>query len=259
MAASDTSEGGLVLLEKRDGLGIITLNRPAKRNAMNGAAQAALQQALADTREDCRVLILTGAGSAFCAGIDLAESRTTTDDRWLETNEILKAHPGICIAAVNGYALGGGLTLVHNCELAIASERAEFGMPEMSFGSFPVLAGPATIRRVLPKHAAYLILTARRIDAATAERWGIVNSVVAPERLLAEAEALAARILQFDAAALDSAKQALRDLELMPWSAALEHGGAVAAQVRARSHNERDALAAFGRGERVSGQGTDVP
>ncbi|MBV9328906.1 MAG: enoyl-CoA hydratase/isomerase family protein [Chloroflexi bacterium] len=233
--------GQLILLEKQDGgIGIITFNRPEKRNAMSFAAQAEFRAALDDCREDCRVLILTGAGVAFSSGVDLSEGQNRQSRRnfahgsnsWFETNEVLKEHPAVCIAAVNGYALGGGLTLVHNCDLAIASERAEFGMPEMSFNTFPGLAGPATIRRILPKHAAYMILTSRRIDAATAERWGIVNSVVPHDELMAEAQKLARHVAQFDASALDWAKKGYRDLDLMPWSEGLVYGGYIGSQIR---------------------------
>src|SRR6185437_12715418 len=170
---ASTGYGELVLLEKKDGgIGILTFNRPAKRNAMSSAAQAEFRAALADSREDCKVLILTGNGPAFCAGVDLSEGQNRAPRRsfaygsnsWFETNEAVKQHPAVCIAAVNGFALGGGLTVVNNCDLAIASERAEFGMPEMSFNTFPGLAGPATVRRILTKHAAYMILTSRRVD-----------------------------------------------------------------------------------------------
>jgi enoyl-CoA hydratase/carnithine racemase len=240
-SATSVGYGELVLLEKRDGgIGLITFNRPEKRNAMSSAAQAEFRAALADSREDCKVLILTGAGVAFCSGVDLSEGQSRQAQRtyaygsnsWFETNEVLKEHPAVCIAAVNGFALGGGLTVVNNCDLAIASERAEFGMPEMSFNSFPGLAGPATIRRILPKHAAYMILTSRRVDAVTAERWGIVNSVVPHEQLLEEAEKLARHVAQFDAVALDWGKKGYRDLDLMPWSEALVYGGYIGTQIR---------------------------
>ena len=105
-------------------------------------------------------------------------------------------------------------------------------MPEMSFNTFPGLAGPATIRRILPKHAAYMILTSRRVDAVTAERWGIVNSVVPHEQLLEEAEKLARHVAQFDAVALDWGKKGYRDLDLMPWSEALVYGGYIGTQIR---------------------------
>jgi enoyl-CoA hydratase/carnithine racemase len=177
---------------------------------------------------------------------------------WVETNEAVRKHPAAMIAAVNGYALGGGLTLAHNCELAIASEQAQFGMPEFGFGSFPGLAGPATIRRILPKHAAYMILTARRIDAQTAERWGIVNQVVPHDQLLPEAEALAQHICQFDPILIDYAKKAIRDLDLMPWDDGLVYGGYIGALVRQQSTANQEGLDRFAAGQANPGQGADA-
>jgi enoyl-CoA hydratase/carnithine racemase len=262
--------GELVLLEKKDRYGIITLNRPDQRNAMNRAAQAELKAALDDSREDCRVLIITGNGPAFCAGIDLKENRALREagvrerqyahgsQTWVDTNEEIRKHPAAMIAAVNGFALGGGLTLAHNCELAIASEQAQFGMPEFGFGTFPGLAGPATIRRVLPKHAAYMILTTRRIDAYTAERWGIVNSVVPHDQLLPEAEKLAQHICQFDPILIDFGKKAIRDLDLMPWDDGLVYGGYIGNLVRQQSTASAEGLERFARGEKNPGQGADA-
>jgi enoyl-CoA hydratase/carnithine racemase len=262
--------GELVLLTKHDGVGRITLNRPEKRNAMSRAAQAELRAALDDARADCKVIILTGAGVAFCSGIDLSEQRQLRgqgsaertyahrSNTWFETNEAIRRHPAVMIAAVNGFALGGGLTLVHNCELAIASEQAEFGMPEVGFGTFPGLAGPATIRRIRPKHAAYMILTTRRIDARTAEQWGIVNAVVPHERLLDEAEALARHIAQFDAVVLDYSKKAIRDLDLMPWSDGLVYGGYIGSLIREQSQASAEGITRFLGGQRNPGQGADA-
>lgn len=267
---SNKDYGNLVLLEKKEpGYAILTLNRPNQRNAMNRAAQAEMRAALDDSR-DCKVLIITGNGPAFCAGIDLKESRQLREagiverlyahgsNSWVETNEHLRRHPAVAIAAVNGFALGGGLTLAHNCELAIASEQAEFGMPEFGFGTFPGQAGPATIRRILPKHAAYMILTARRIDPHTAERWGIVNSVVPHDQLLPEAEALATHICQFDPILIDHAKKAIRDLDLMPWDDGLTYGGYISSLVRSQSTASAEGLARFAAGEKNPGQGADA-
>jgi enoyl-CoA hydratase/carnithine racemase len=272
VTAASTGYGELVLLEKKDGgIGIVTFNRPEKRNAMSAAAQAEFRAALDDSRHDCKVLILTGAGVAFCSGVDLKEGQARAAQRqfaygsnsWFETNEALKEHPAVCIAAVNGFALGGGLTVVNNCDLAIASERAEFGMPEMSFNTFPGLAGPATVRRILTKHAAYMILTARRIDAVTAERWGIVNSVVPHDKLLEEAEKLARHIAQFEATALDWAKKGYRDLDLMPWSESLVYGGYIGNQIRrgeggAGFTGGNPAVQRFLAGQPNPGQGANV-
>jgi enoyl-CoA hydratase/carnithine racemase len=234
--------GTLVTVTPRDGYAIVTLNRPDKRNAMNFAAQRELWAALGylgDIR--CKVIIITGAGDvSFCAGADTkdpARSKALTavhPDSWLQTQDIIARHPSVFIAAVNGFALGGGLTLVNNSELAIASDTATFGMPEMGMGIFAALAGPSTIKRLLPKHAAELLFTAQRIDAATALRWGLVNEVVAPADLLPRAEELAAHIATFDGIALDFSKKALRDIAEMSWNSGMDYGIRSTAVIRAK-------------------------
>jgi enoyl-CoA hydratase/carnithine racemase len=269
MAVDGKGYGELVLLEKKEpGYGILTLNRPDQRNAMSRAAQAEMRAAL-DAARDCKAVIITGNGPAFCAGVDLKENREMRGNEtarqyahgsnsWVETNEEVRKHPAAMIAAVNGFALGGGLTLAHNCEMAIASEKAQFGMPEFGFGTFPGLAGPATIRRILPKHAAYMIMTAKRIDAHTAERWGIVNAVVPHEQLLPEAEALAQHVCQFDAVLIDFGKKAIRDLDLMPWDDGLVYGGYIGNLVRQQSNASKEGLDRFAAGQKNPGQGADA-
>jgi enoyl-CoA hydratase/carnithine racemase len=225
--------GELITVALRKDYAIVTLNRPDKRNAMNFTAQAELWAALADLSEQrVKVIILTGAGDvSFCSGADIRDKNKGTmrlpasePDTWFRTQEIIARHPAIFIAAVNGYALGGGLTLVNNSELAIAAETATFGMPELGLGIFPALAGPSTIKRLAPKHAAEMILTTKRIDAATAKQWGLVNEVVPAAELLPRAEALAAEIAVFDEAALDYSKRALRVLCDMGWHDGMEYG-----------------------------------
>jgi enoyl-CoA hydratase/carnithine racemase len=242
-----TAREQLVLLERRDGYAVITLNRPAKRNAMNSAAQAQLVDALDATRGDCTAIVLTGAGDkSFCAGVDMSERRGLgADDQsrqfawgadsWFEVQEQILRHPAVFIAAVNGYALGGGLTLVNNCELAIASSNAEFGTPELGLGAFPALAGPSTYHRLLPKHAAQLIFTAQRVDAATALGWGLINEVVQPERLLARACELAERIAGFDPVVVDYSKKAVREIANLDWSRAIDYGLRTGAVIRAQT------------------------
>jgi enoyl-CoA hydratase/carnithine racemase len=258
--------GTLVLMEKKENFAIVTLNRPEKRNAMSQAAQAELCAALADARADCRVIILTGAGDvAFCSGIDLSESRqlggakerqyARGGNSWFEVQETIMRHPAVFIAAVNGYALGGGSTLVHNCELAIASEKASFGMPEVGFGTFPGLAGPAAIHRILPKHAAYLIFTAQRIDARTAERWGIVNEVVPPEQLLSRAEELARHIAQFDPVVLDYSKKAFREIPNLDWSRGIDYGIWTGTMIRSQTGAAAEGVRRFLGGQPNPGQG----
>ena len=225
--------GELVTVSYRDDYAIVTLNRPDKRNAMNYPAQAELWAALDDVRaKGSKVVVLTGAGDvSFCAGADIRDPAkperrpsATEPETWFKTQELIARHPAIFIAAVNGFALGGGLTLVNNSELAIAADTATFGMPEMGLGVFPALAGPSTIKRLLPKHVAELIFTTRRIDAATALRWGLVNEVVSPAELMPRAETLAASIAKFDATALDYSKKAFRDIGDMGWQAGMEYG-----------------------------------
>ncbi len=229
----------LVELAQKETYAVITLNRPEKRNALNQAAQAELRAALDDVRDTARVVVITGTGAAFCSGIDvveLAELRAAGQDRetWFETQEHIRQHPAVFIAAVNGFALGGGLTLVHNSELAVAAETAEFGMPEVSRGMFPTVAGPATVKRILPKHAAQMIFMAQRISAAQALAWGIVNEVLPADQVLPRAEEMAAHIAQFDPTVLAWGKKAFRELGELDWTHALEYGIQTGVMIRAR-------------------------
>ncbi len=263
MSLNDRGYGALILMEKKAGYAVVTLNRPEKRNAMSHAAQAELVAALADAKADCRVIVITGAGDvSFCAGVDLSESSTMAaqgerprhyavgSNAWFEVQETIKRHPAIFIAAVNGFALGGGLTLVHNCQLAVAAEHATFGTPEVGWGVFPGLAGPAMIQRILPKHFAYMILTAKRIDAATALRWGIVNEVVASDQVLNAAEELAQHIAQFDPLLLDYAKKAIWEIPNLDWSRGIEYGLWTGQMVRSQTSSGAEGVGRFLKGAR---------
>jgi enoyl-CoA hydratase/carnithine racemase len=235
----------LVLLEDHGDWALVTLNRPQKRNAMNRAAQQRLRDVLAEVYEK-KVVILTGVGTSFCSGIDLTEAppapqtgrrASASIGSWAECNEQIRTHPALFVAAVNGFALGGGSTLVHNCELAIAGEAASIGTPEMAFGAWTALSGPSLINRVLPKHAAELIFLAQRVDAHTALRMGMVNEVVPDDQLLPRAFEIAERIATFDATTLDWGKRAFRAMVNASWEESMElsrrTGSAIAAS---RSH-----------------------
>lgn len=259
----------LVLLDRKDGYSIVTFNRPDKRNALSTALLARLAEILEQLKhDDTRVVILTGAGDkAFTAGADLTEAKLENPPRefahdgnqLFQIVEQIRRHPAIFIAAVNGLALGGGLTLTHNCELALASEAAQFGMPEIGFGVFPALAGPATLHRIAPKHAAWMILTGSRVDAATAEKWGIVNEVLAADKLLPRAEELAQRIAKFDAVALDYSKKALREVMTMEWSRAIEYGLNINAVIARQTSAGTQGISNFVAGGRSTGQGSTEP
>lgn len=229
----------LVLVEKKDGYAVLTLNRPDKANAINIAMAAEFREALADL-EEVGAIVVTGAGDrTFCSGVDRSERGKTRNwgtslgvgggQFWADTLDAMARHPAVFISAVNGFALGGGLTLVNNSELAIASSTAQFGMPEMGFGHIPAQSGPTTVKRILPKHAAWMVFTSERIDASTAQRTGIVNEVVEPEALLDRAVEIAQLVGSRNRYALAFAKRALREMADMPWSTAIEYTGQMAA------------------------------
>ncbi|HEX4330468.1 MAG TPA: enoyl-CoA hydratase/isomerase family protein [Burkholderiales bacterium] len=232
-----------VELERHPGWALLRIARAEKRNAVDRATRAALAAAL-DSLRDMRAIVITGSGASFCAGIDLKEreaeiaaGRTdTAGEEWLDFNMALREHPAVCIAAVNGLALGAGLTLVNSCDLAVAAESAIFGTPEISFGSYASMAGPTLQRSGLTrKRVAWMLLTAPRLDAAAAERWGLINEVTADAALLSRAAVLAAEIAARDAVALAEIKQTLDRLPAQAgWREAMQYGQTVNAAIRAR-------------------------
>lgn len=260
------AEPPVILRHSENGVSTITFNRPRQRNAMNRAAREGIVRALDECRGRAKVIILTGNGPAFCAGVDLKEAAggVTGDNdpmsrrsSWAAVQEELRRHSAIVIAAVNGFALGGGSTLISVADLALAAEEAQIGMPEIGFGLYPTLAGPAAQMRISKKRAAWMILTADRIDGRTAAEWGLVNKAVPGEQLLAEAEALAQRIAKFDAVGLEWSKKALWKIpdEISDWSGAVEYGDHVSKQIRLASTAFNDGLNRFVNGERSEGQG----
>jgi enoyl-CoA hydratase/carnithine racemase len=268
--ANAAPEQPLNLLEfLGDGVARITLNRPEQRNAMNRAARAALIDSFDACRNAdpvVRVIVLTGSGPAFCAGIDLKEAAgkeprpDTARERqtsWRAVQEEIARHPAIVIAAVNGFALGGGVTLINVADLALAAEDAQIGMPEIGFGMYPALAGPATQLRLSRKHAAWLVLTAERIDGRTARQWGLVNRAVPGDQLADEALTLARKIAAYNAVALQWSKRALWEVpaRTSEWSRALEYGEEVNGQIRAQTTATQHGLNAFAAGKRNPGQG----
>lgn len=239
----------LVIVEDLGAYARLRLNRPAQRNAMNSAARRALQSALHDLRGTHRVVVITGVDGSFCSGVDLKESaaapplqREAGAREWIDALLAIRRHPAIFIAAVNGYALGGGASLINACELALAADEAEIGMPEITFGVYPAMAGPTTQLNLLPKHAAWMVLTGERIHGQRAVQWGLVNRSVPLANLEGEADTLARRIASFDAATLEESKRALETVprRIGEWSSACDHGLQVNAGIQAR----RAALAA---------------
>ena len=190
----------------RDRIATVTVNRPDKLNALNDATVAELHAAIGEViaREDIGGAILTGAGTrAFVAGADIAELATQgpfAGRARARAGQIalsrIEGSPKAVIAAVNGFALGGGCELAMACHIRIASTNAQFALPEVSLGIAPGYGGTQRLPRLVGKgRALQLMLTGEKIDAAEAYRIGLVNKVTAPEELLATAEAMLRQIL----------------------------------------------------------------
>ena len=183
----------------------ITYNRPAALNAVNGDMRQGLNEAFSRFRddEDAWVAIVTGAGRAFCAGGDLRDGAGSIGEfagTFWEKPTINSFESGWeifkpVIAAVNGYCLGYGLTLVTWCDFVIASERAEFGFPEVLLGTPAIVGAIRLPQRVNWQYAMELLLTGERIDAARAKEIGLAGWVVPHDALMEEARALAARLV----------------------------------------------------------------
>ena len=234
-----------LLIHRQPGWWELRLNRESHRNALDRASRTALADALAEaSAQSVRVLLLTGSGTAFCAGLDWKEraadiasgAADTAGPQAVALNLALRGFAGVTIAAVNGAAIGGGLTLVNACDLALAASDAVFSCPEIRSGGYASMAGPTSQMRLPPKRAAWLLLAGEPLDAATAEAWGLVNQVLPPAGLLPRARELAARLAGYDPAALIETKASLARSPggADAWHDALANGQAVAAAIRSR-------------------------
>lgn len=194
-----------LLIETADGITTLTVNRPQVLNALNSDVVRELECALFELNLDAsvRVVILTGAGEkAFVAGADIKEmaglSSFEAHDFAGRGQRLILMINRMCkpvIAAVNGYALGGGLELALACDFIYASENAKFGFPEVGLGVIPGFGGTQNLSRLIgPNKANELVFSGRIISAAKAREWGIVNEVFAPEDLPAKALAAAREI-----------------------------------------------------------------
>lgn len=204
-----------IIAERRGKVGLVTLNRPKALNALNEQLISELNQALGDFESDPAIgcSVITGSEKAFAAGADVKEmaERTYVDayvgkflDGWSKLSETRKP----VIAAVSGFCLGGGCELAMMCDFIIASETARFGLPEITLGIMPGAGGTQRLPRFIGKAKAMdMILTGRMMDAAEAERSGLVARIVAPEKLLDEALAAAEKIASFSQPIVMMAKE----------------------------------------------------
>lgn len=217
-----------VKTENRDGILFITIDRPKVLNALNAQTVDELRRAFNGARDDDSVkcIILTGAGEkAFVAGADIAElaqmtpiTGKTTAERGQRVFRAIERSTKPVIAAINGFALGGGCELALACHIRIASENAQLGLPEVTLGIIPGYGGTQRMARLLGKgRALELILTGDRIKAAEAERIGLVNKVVPADQLLSTAEELARKIMSRGPLAVRAAIEAVMSGSEMPF------------------------------------------
>ena len=250
-----------VTLEAKGPIGILTMNRPEALNALNEQVlrdlDAALDQAAA--QDDILVLILTGAGRSFVAGADIAQMKDLSPMEakrfGLFGNGVflkLENFPKPVIAAVNGFALGGGCELAMSCDIRVASEKAKFGQPEVGLGITPGFGGTQRLARIVgTSNAMELILTAKTISAAQAQEMGLVSHVYPPEELMDKALELAQAIAANAQVAVRESKAAIRrGLQTdMATGAAFE---AEAFALCFATEDQKDAMTAFVNKEKVT-------
>jgi len=204
------------------GIATITLNRPDKRNAISYELITELLSALAEARQSsARVLILTGAGKAFCSGMDLESLKGLmgrTPEQNLEDSRTMVSlfrslyeFPKPTIAAVNGPAIAGGTGLALLCDFTLAAPEAKFGYTEVRIGFVPAIVSTFLLRQVGEKIARDLLLTGRIFDAAEAHRIGLVSEIVAQEKLMARARELAAQFIELSPLSLMYTKRLLTE------------------------------------------------
>jgi crotonobetainyl-CoA hydratase len=234
--ANDVTRMDFIRYEVRDRVCHVTINRPEVRNALNRRCHLELRRAFEAFRDDpdAWVAILTGTGSAFCAGQDLKEAATfaaaardrgADRDEWPVWGGITQglACPKPIIAAVNGFALGGGSELALACDLVVAAESARFGMPEVRRGIAASAGGVVRLPRQVPlKQAMAMLLTGAPISAARAHELGLVNEVVPDVELAEAANRWAAQILEASPLAVGLVKQAALGLLHLPVEVAME-------------------------------------
>ncbi len=225
----------ILLVEVEGPVATVTLNRPDQLNALNSELLAAYLQALERIRQDdsIRVAVITGAGRAFCAGMDL-KARAASEASGVSANffaalnqptQYTSTFEKPLIAAVHGYCLAGGFELALNCDLRIAAEGTRFGMPEIRRGFFPGGGGPQRLPRLAPPaFALEMLLTGDQYDAAQMLDWGLVNRVVPEGQALTEAKALASTIAAHAPLAVRALKELFYDAQDMPLPQAMRHG-----------------------------------
>ncbi|HET8887312.1 MAG TPA: enoyl-CoA hydratase-related protein [Candidatus Angelobacter sp.] len=225
-----------MLYELREGVARITLNRPDKRNALDGELVGELKAALGASAADdaCRVVLLTGAGTDFCSGADLANLEKTAHNSVLDNMAdarstadlflMMRNHPRPVVAAVHGRALAGGCGIATACDIILASHSALFGYPEVNIGFVPAMVMAILRRSVSEKAAFELVVTGEPVSAARAHELGLVHRVFADDQFAAEVEGYVAKLAAKSASALMLSKRLLYNMDSMSFEAALQAG-----------------------------------
>lgn len=242
-------------LEFAGEIATITLNRPEKRNAISAEMIAELLDAFDQAEASpARVLILTGAGKAFCSGMDLealkalatqspAEQREDAD-RLSRLCRRLWSFPKPAIAAVNGHAIAGGCGLATLCDFTIAVHEAKFGYPEVRIGFLPAVVSVFLVRQIGEKQARDLLLTGKTIDAAEAHRIGLVTQIAPAQELMGAAQTLAATLLACSPVSLRMTKKLLCDFAAPEIDRELKLATAESARIRS-TQDFHEGLASF--------------
>jgi trans-feruloyl-CoA hydratase/vanillin synthase len=230
--------GKNVLVEFEDGIAWVSLNRPEKRNSMNPALAYEMLEVLEALEIDDRagVLVLTGTGESFSAGMDLKEYFRATDGlptlerlRIYRTNamwqwRLLAPYPKPTIAMVNGWCFGGAFTPLISCDLAIAAEEAVFGLSEINWGIIPAGIVTKAVAQVMnQRDCLYYIMTGETFDGKRAKEMGLVNDAVPKDQLRDRVRKLARTLLEKNPVVLSAAKQAYKQVRDMTWENAADY------------------------------------
>jgi enoyl-CoA hydratase/carnithine racemase len=231
-----------MLIEDREAVRILTLNRPDKRNALDTALTQALHDALyaADTDDSVGCVVLTGAGKGFCAGADLAEFKGLSDPQAAERRAELTMQLHLAfsriekpvVTAINGAAMGGGAGLAIAGDLAVMAEDAKLGYPETKHGIVAAIALANLVRQVGRKAAFELVSLGEPVDAARALALGMVNRVVPAAELMSTALALAAQLAAVSRPAMAATKRLFHEAADLPLTEALARGREVNRRMR---------------------------
>jgi|SRR5205807_5337116 len=244
-----------LILETTGQITTITLNRPDKRNAMSAAMIAEIQTALDEIEKShARVVLLTGAGRAFCSGMDLemlaAMAQQSPAENQEDSRRMAKMFRRIwsfsrpMIAAVNGAALAGGCGIATLCDFTLAAPEAKFGYTEVKIGFLPALVSVFLVRQIGEKRTRDLLLTGRIMEAAEAKEMGLVNEIISAESLLARAKELAEVLIAASPASLARAKRLLTSAAAAGVDADLERAILENARIRCTS-DFKEGLASF--------------